>query len=219
MIKNSQNNNNDKELYDLLDEEGINNYNDYQNKKDNQDNINMELPTVEINDEEEYLADTYNDDIEEQKDKEFDEKMKEPYVPPEIDEDVPEFANNIQAIQWAIDNNKVLKIDYTTINGKNIRRYIEPHLIFNAKSGNLIVVTYDRSVRDIRAFIINNIINYDVTGKEFKQRMRIIPKIGKGTNNMSNIHENLNNVAEELEKNGLKKSSSIVREPRYAPVY
>jgi len=46
----------------------------------------------------------------------------------------------------------------------------------------------------------------------FKERMKVMPKIGKGIKNMSDINENLINVAKELEKNGLKKSSSVIRE-------
>ena len=221
-----------EELYDLFDDDTIENYNNYETQKNKEfevvdyDSLEKgEIPTVEIGDDEEFLADTYGDEktVEEQEDidTEFDEKMKEPYEPPFVGEDIPTIGNNIEAINYAIKNNKVLKIDYSTKKGIKIKRFVEPHLVYNSKKGNLIVVTYDRSVRDIRAFIVNNIINYDFTGKDFKQRMKvipkseknkIIPKYEKGIQNMTNINNSLIKVAGELKENGLEKSSIVVNE-------
>jgi hypothetical protein len=85
------------------------------------------------------------------------------------DEDnIPEFTSTIQALEWARDNNRVVKIDYTTkgkgsrnekkylkrekgltrtpLGGVNIFRTVEPYYIFKAGNGNTILVTYDRSV-------------------------------------------------------------------------
>ncbi len=103
----------------------------------------------------------------------------------EIDERVPDFVNIEQALQWAIDKNRVVKIFYVTRGrkrgrggkilkrergisradggGVNIHRIVEPHHIYKAGNGNTILITYDRSVRHIRAFIVNNIYDYNFT--------------------------------------------------------
>ena len=220
------------ELYDYFDDDTIKNYNSYETQKDKEFEVvdydaleKGEIPVVEIGDDEEFLADTYGDEktVEEQEevDRKFDEKIKEPYEPPFVGEEIPTIGNNIEAINYAIKNNKVLKIDYSTKKGINIKRIVEPHLVYNSKKGNLIVVTYDRSVRDIRAFIVNNIVNYDFTGREFKERMKvipkseknkIIPKYEKGIENMANINNSLIKVAGELKEKGLEKSSVVVND-------
>jgi len=217
-----------EEIYDFFDDDTVDTYNNY--KSDKNKNFNVvdfdalqkgEIPTVEIDDDEEYLVDSYGEektiDEEEEKDREFDEKMREPYVPPSVD--IPSFGNSIEAINDAIKNKKVLKIDYSTKKGIKLTRYVEPHLVYNSKKGELIVVTYDRSVRDIRSFIVNNITNYTLTGKEFKERMRVfpknenkkvIPKSEKGIKNMSNVNNSLIKVATELKEKGLEKSAIVV---------
>ena len=160
----------------------------------------------------------------------------------EIDERVPDFATTEHALQWALENNRVVEIFYVT-QGKNrgrggrllrrerglipdeekggvhIHRIVEPHHMFQAGNGNLILVTYDRSVRHIRAFIVNNIYDFNFTknrktGKDqyFKPRMRVMPKSEKGIKTMENTKEKLTKLASTLEDKGLKKSSLILRE-------
>lgn len=52
----------------------------------------------------------------------------------------------------------VIKIDYTTRFGVfTPDRIVEPHRTFTAGTGNQILLTYDRTVNDIRGFIIGNI--------------------------------------------------------------
>ncbi len=235
-----------EELYDFFDDDTIKNYNNYETQKNKDFEVvdydaleKGEIPTVEIGDDEEFLADTYGDEktVEEQEevDRKFDEKIKEPYEPPFVGEEIPTIGNNIEAINYAIENHKVLKIDYSTKKGINIKRIVEPHLVYNSNKGNLIVVTYDRSVRDIRAFIVNNIVNYDFTGKEFRERMKVIPKSGKnkiipkkekGIENMANINNSLIKVAGELKEKGLEKSSivvddvlKVIKEAQYTGAY
>ena len=69
---------------------------------------------------------------------------------------------------------KPIKIWYKTKKGRNIERIIEPHDFFLAKStGNKILVSYDRTVGDIRAFIVSNILWIDVLDDEFVPKFQI----------------------------------------------
>ena len=53
---------------------------------------------------------------------------------------------------------RVIKIDYTTRFGIfTPDRIVEPHRTFTAGTGNQILLTFDRTVGDIRGFIIGNI--------------------------------------------------------------
>lgn len=101
----------------------------------------------------------------------------EPEITPEIDEDAPDFGENtIAALQWAENNNQVIHIYYLTKNGYHVERKVEPHGLFVADStGNLILVTYDRSVKGIRSFIVDQIEDYLFPGRTFKKKMRIVP--------------------------------------------
>jgi hypothetical protein len=69
---------------------------------------------------------------------------------------------------------KVVKIWYETKSGKDIEREIEPHGQFMAKStGNNILVAFDRTVGDIRAFIMKNILWTEVTDNNFNRKFNI----------------------------------------------
>lgn len=145
------------------------------------------------------------------------------------EQDIPEFNNPFDAVSWALNNKQVLKITYKTQGkkrrntkklkreiglpaGSSISRYIEPHLIFKAGTGNDIVVTYDRSVSAIRAFIINNIMSYIFTGKKVKNRLRINPDLNKGKimKKKDNIKK-LNTISNELKSINMNKTASIVK--------
>lgn len=171
-----------------------------------------------INYEEEAERELEQEQIAEEIDRveEIDEEQQE-----ELEEVLPELPNTFTAIQYAIDNNLVMAIDYTAMGtpgrrdkirlkretGVNIHRIIEPHYIFLAPTtGNTIVTGYDRSVRRIRSFIIDNITNYEFTGKEFRPRIRII---GKGIQAMD-IFEKLQKIGDELEKKGHVKEANAV---------
>lgn len=97
-------------------------------------------------------------------------------ITPEMDDEAPDFGENTEsALHWAEMNNKVMRIYYRTKKGIHIERIIEPHGQFIARStGNLIVVTYDRSIKGIRAFIVQQIEDYLFPGREFKKKMRIV---------------------------------------------
>ena len=211
---------------DLFDDDAIDDYTNYEtNKKDLEvpvpeqveqiEQQEQQVPTVDMNNWEEYLVDSYGDEEiarleQEQQNEDFEQQMLEPYETPEIAEDAPEFKNTIEALNWAIQNNKKIKLDYITRKGANISRDVEPHLIFRASNGNLILVTYDNTVGQIRAFIVDNILNYIVKDDQFKKRMKVLPNI-KGNENMD-INQSLQNVAKALNSRGLKTSASIVKD-------
>jgi len=99
-------------------------------------------------------------------------------VEQDLEKDKTEFKNPIEAIFWAEpkgnDVGKVVTIWYKTKGGRDIKREIEPHGHFFAKkTGNNIVVAFDRTVGDIRAFIANNIIWADPTKEEFNKKFNV----------------------------------------------
>ncbi len=160
----------------------------------------------------------------------------------EIDERVPDFASAQEAVQYAAEENRVMEIFYVTKGrgsrdegrylkrerglpkdeggGVNIHRIVEPHYIYQAKmDGKNIVVTYDRSVRRIRSFIIDNIYDYNLTKNRktkedqyFRPRMRVMPSSGKGIKTMKNVNDKLTKIASTLDEKGLKASSLVVKD-------
>lgn len=78
-------------------------------------------------------------------------------IPPEAVETV--YPNPFQLVYDGIKTKEVISFDYTTRHGTYIgKRAVEPHYTFFAvNSGNEILVSFDRTVNDIRAFIIGNI--------------------------------------------------------------
>lgn len=156
------------------------------------------------------------------------EPVEDPIDNVDLDpEDIPDFGHNREALNWAIDNNRVIKISYTTVGktkkpgtiydtGINIARIVEPHHIFTANNGHDILVTYDRSVRQIRAFRVDNITNIEFTNNRktkepsyFKPRLKIKnPGEIEAMNN--NIFQNLKNIGDKLEQKGLSKTAGVV---------
>jgi uncharacterized membrane protein (UPF0127 family) len=93
----------------------------------------------------------------------------EPFDIPE--EDYPEFSNPQEAIQWAQENKEVVRIWYTTKGGRDIEREIEPHGQFVAEStGNPIVVSFDETIGDIRAFILTHVLYHSFVGRQFNPK-------------------------------------------------
>jgi len=94
---------------------------------------------------------------------------------------VPEFENVFDAIEDfakpKIDNGFMgnpMRIEYTTKDGKQVAREVEPHGTFHADStGNEILVTYDRTVGGIRAFIMKNIKAFALLDDKFEPKFRI----------------------------------------------
>ena len=203
------------ELYDLVDDDTIDDLNDYEERQNTIDYDLLEKRLPVVNEEE--VANYVVDDIEDENslqqiNEEAIEQQDVNQAPLEMtDEELPDFANTRDALRWAVDNDKVVRINYRTKKGINIARIVEPHnLSFAGETGNLIVVTYDRSARGIRAFIVDNILNYIFTGKEFKKRMRIMP-VNKEKDIMeNNIFANLRDIGDTLDKKGLKKSGEVI---------
>lgn len=78
-----------------------------------------------------------------------------------IPEDTREISyfSPIQLVYDGIDKNEVISFQYTNRHGEYAGlRTVEPHYTFIAKTtGNEVLVTYDRDINDIRAFIVSNI--------------------------------------------------------------
>jgi hypothetical protein len=235
------------DLYDWIDDDTVDTLNEYEvNDVDTIDYDALErgeVPVVEVDDEgvEEILVDNL------QEPQMQEPIIEEPEVIPEEEiaiegEDVPDFDSAQDAMDWAIENNRVVKIFYTTKGekrgrggkqhllrerelpkipggGVNIYRIVEPHHMYQAGNGNLILVTYDRSVRHIRAFIVDNITDYNFTKnrrskkpQHFKPRIRVMPKSNKRIDTMeNNISDNLTEMQVALQNKGLIKSASIVK--------
>jgi uncharacterized membrane protein (UPF0127 family) len=115
----------------------------------------------------------------------FDEEQQEPSgetteAPPPapsgqeeepLPEEYPTFATAFEAVQWAEDNNEVVHISYTTKRGRQLERDVEPHGQFHSDStSRQILVTFDESVGDIRAFIIRNIGSWTFVGRKFAKK-------------------------------------------------
>lgn len=103
------------------------------------------------------------------------EPIEEPVEP------VPQFENVFDAIdEYAkptVNNDfagKAMRIQYSTKSGKDIAREVEPHGTFHADStGNQILVTYDRTVGGIRAFIMKNIKAFALLDEKFEPKFRV----------------------------------------------
>lgn len=105
-------------------------------------------------------------------------------IPPEDDLRNRSFSSIGEAIQASIVEHQIMTIEYTTTRksnghgGMNIgKRDIEPHGVFTSApqddTPHEILVTYDETVGDIRAFRITNITKYDFLPKRFQPKFRL----------------------------------------------
>lgn len=133
-----------------------------------------ELPTYNINDIQ--FADDTEDEVEDFDPDEFISVDTDKMTPEKPPEDYPDFTNSSDAIRWGNFNNQTLWIDYDTKSGQNIQRNIEPHGTYTASNGNQIVVAFDETVNDIRAFIVNKIKDFQFLGRTFKDKFVFTPK-------------------------------------------
>ena len=98
------------------------------------------------------------------------DEPQEEEIPVE-DESYPKFGTPAEALNWAQQNHEAVFIWYTTKGGRDIKRVIEPHGQFVAEStGNPIVVTFDQTIGDIRAFIVPRVMHYSFVGEEFQPK-------------------------------------------------
>lgn len=92
-------------------------------------------------------------------------------VPPEPEKEFPVFSNAFEATEWAEKNSEVMRISYTTKRGRQLTRDVEPHGKFHAETTNhTILVVYDETIGDIRAFIVNNISSWAFVNKKFDKK-------------------------------------------------
>ncbi len=93
----------------------------------------------------------------------------------ESEEEIP---NPYDLINMSMsDPPRLIKFDYTTKDGRfTTNRVVEPHRTFVASgTGNEILLTYDRTVGDIRGFIVGNIKPFGVLYKNtFTRRPEIM---------------------------------------------
>lgn len=162
--------------------------------KNNEENVDLnfnkeeELPQNNSNFEENEIISQQNlpeytiEDIQFAED--TDEESFDPYMeiekgnkPEPSSLNFPDFQNTVDAIVWADRNGQTVWIEYNTRSGRQIQRNIEPHGIFMAKgTGNLIVVAFDETVNDIRAFIVNKIKDFQFLGRTFNKKFIFSPR-------------------------------------------
>lgn len=97
-------------------------------------------------------------------------KSAQPLKQP-VKKEYPNFSTVYNAYRWAKDNKEVLRITYRTISGRVIIRDIQPHGDYfpkTTKRRNF--VTFDETVGDIRAFIMNFIQQYTFINRQFTPR-------------------------------------------------
>jgi hypothetical protein len=96
---------------------------------------------------------------------------EQPEAPQETQTQYPHFSTAYEAVNWAKDNNEAMRISYITKKGRQLTRDIEPHGEFHSESTHRqILVTFDRSVGSIRAFILKNISNWAFLGDKFNKK-------------------------------------------------
>ena len=214
------------------------------------DLVELDENTITDNEVEEgYYDGTYIPSEEELQEKGIEPVEDTGEVVDEVPDDVPDFGGDHEsALRWAIDNNRVVKLSYLTLGKKrgrggkqylkremaddrvpgtgiNIWRIVEPHHVSSAKNGHDILVTYDRSVRHIRAFRLENVTDVEFVKKRqtnepsyFKPRVKIKSPEGLGQSGKikgieamnNNIFQNLKNIGDDLEGKGLAKTAGVI---------
>ncbi|HUS49092.1 MAG TPA: WYL domain-containing protein [Candidatus Paceibacterota bacterium] len=176
-----------------------------------------QLPEISPENLYQYLEDNYEEDQEEEN---REERIKEDldigvekYEEPPIevtDEELPEFKNTSDAMSWAQDNNRIVRINYITKKGNDLTRLVEPHGQFFAKTtGNNILVVFDKTIGKIRAFIVDKIINFVISKENFVPKFRVTGN--RGLKNMSNvIFDSLKNIGDDLDNLKMSKQSATI---------
>jgi len=133
------------------------------------------LPTISVDELGKFLEDEVEEPPLEVKPEE--DEMPTPEKAPSIEErtvEYPSFDNAFDALDWAEKEKEVVRIAYTTSHGTGIVRDIEPHGQFHADTtGHQILVTFDETIGDIRAFIMKNITQFSFTGSQFKPKFKV----------------------------------------------
>ena len=115
--------------------------------------------------------------------KQQDDAQEQAPPPPEEGLPDPRRMGTQDALKYAMDKGLVVWINYRCKNAKRkvgmkpprvIHRMIQPHGFYHAKTtGNFLVVTWDISVNDFRAYIVPNITAKGFTGQTFKKFFRV----------------------------------------------
>lgn len=137
----------------------------------------QELPIIDVADLGGILEDSFDETPEEpqldqvdQEEKPVEDQQEEVPLEPQKKE-YPVFSTSFEATEWAEKNNEVVRINYTTKHGRALIRDVEPHGKFHSESTSReILVTFDETVGDIRAFIVTNISAWAFTGKQFNKK-------------------------------------------------
>lgn len=156
------------------------NYDEFQEYEDTyqQDEIMSEFDLPKITPEDLEFADDFNEEMESLSEIEEDPYMeidKDDKAPEKPSKDFPSFNSPISAMQWAKEAKQVVWIDYDTKSGQNIQRNVEPHGIYKASTGNDVLITFDETVNDIRAFIVNKIKDFQFLDRTFNDKFVFTP--------------------------------------------
>jgi uncharacterized membrane protein (UPF0127 family) len=133
----------------------------------------QDLPVVDVSDLGGILEDSFDEQDEQQVPDQNQQQTpgEEDQGAEESDQPAPVFQTPFEATEWAEKNNEVVRINYTTKHGRALIRDVEPHGKFHSKStSKQILVTFDETVGDIRAFIVSNISSWAFTGKKFDKK-------------------------------------------------
>ncbi len=120
---------------------------------------------------------TQNDEVgtDTDTDTDSDTGTQEGELPTEVSEPAekryPRFSNIFQASDWARQNDEVMRISYTTLHGRKIVRDVEVNGAFHSDSTKRqVMVTFDRTVGNIRAYVMTNIGSWAFTGEQFEKK-------------------------------------------------
>lgn len=148
------------------------------------ENVNgQNLPVVSVSDLDSILEDSFDEPEEAQQlgqdgqpqDQLDQEPTPEPEPEPqEPEKEYPVFNNAFEATEWAEKNGEVVRMSYVTKRGRQITRDVEPHGKFHSQSTHrTILVTFDETVGNIRAFILSNISSWAFIGKQFQKKFAV----------------------------------------------
>jgi uncharacterized protein len=164
---------------------GLNEPSQEQNTEQNAgQETDQNVPTIRKEDLWQYLEDDFDqpkqpdvspDAEQEQREEDVGDYPLELEQKPEPEQDYPQFNNAFDATEWAQQNGEMMRISYQTQHGSNIVRDVEPHGQFYADTtARQILVTFDATVGDIRAFILKNIRSFAFTGERFEPKFKVV---------------------------------------------
>jgi hypothetical protein len=149
----------------------------------------VQLPTITRNDLGQILEDNINEEqvgeddllLEEQQEPLVEEtipreQVEQPEIPVEEEKKgrPPENAPDGQKMIWAEQNREVVQITYTTLKNNVVSRVVEPHGRFYARTTHrTIMVTFDQTVGDVRAFVMTRIAQVRFIDRKFTKKFNV----------------------------------------------